>query len=373
MNFHKLILSLAVVGVVSTANASQCNVEAGAEKALVSAIVQNNVSCANEAIQKGAAIDKAIAKYLIRNGTIQESQDGSYSENFAPIFLASYLGRTEIVKNMISKGVDLRATSEFQKETALAWAVSGKRADVAAALVAAGADVNQQMNKEYVAGSPFTALHIAAGNGHVPSAKVLVEAGADIEAVRGDYGDTPLFSALEHYKEDNKADMVKYLVSVGADVNFLPRNGGKVSVNSLWYAAANGDVEIGSLLIQKGADVNYQHPEISIWGVLNVAAGDGHIDFVKLLIANKANLNQKTADDGFTVMHEAALNGNAEMVKLLAKGGAYLNELVKNYQDRDGKNLGDVTPLDLAISKGNTQAAQTLRKLGAKKASELKK
>ena len=67
----------------------------------------------------------------------------------------------------------------------------------------------------------LTPLHWASGHGRVDLAKVLVAAGADIDAQRNN-GNTPLHEAA-NYK---KPDLVTYLVLQGADVN-LTNNEGK--------------------------------------------------------------------------------------------------------------------------------------------------
>ena len=62
-------------------------------------------------------------------------------------------------------------------------------------------------------GSSYTALHIAAYNGHLEAAALLIERGAKVNLVSG-YRETPLDSA--HHAYQNITEMVAFLKSKGA-------------------------------------------------------------------------------------------------------------------------------------------------------------
>src|SRR6266702_5988082 len=61
--------------------------------------------------------------------------------------------------------------------------------------------------------------------------------------------------------------------------------------DDLWAAAKKGDVKAVKELIDKGADVNAATPYGAT--ALSYAADKGHLEVVKLLLANKANVNTK--------------------------------------------------------------------------------
>ena len=61
----------------------------------------------------------------------------------------------------------------------------------------------------------WTALHFAASNGHVDVAKVLIQNGADVNAVHNEVKRT----ALHHAAEYGHVDVAKVLIQNGADVN----------------------------------------------------------------------------------------------------------------------------------------------------------
>ena len=83
-------------------------------------------------------------------------------------------GSVEGVKSLLARGADTSAKDIEQGQTALMWAVSQKHPDVAQALIAKGADIHARSK------GGFTPLLFAARVGDIGSARVLLEAGADV-------------------------------------------------------------------------------------------------------------------------------------------------------------------------------------------------
>ena len=84
------------------------------------------------------------------------------------------------------------------------------------------------------------------------------------------------------------------------------------------------------------------------------AAASGRLDVVKLLVARKARLTSTPGQT--TILHQAAMSGDVPTIEyLLTKG------LALNAKDMDGE-----TPLQRAVGRGNTAAAELLKKKGAK-------
>ncbi len=139
--------------------------------------------------------------------------------------------------------------------------------------------------------SPF--FRQAAENGLVEDAKVLIEAGLDINQ-KDNYGWTLFHSAA---LTDN-AKIAQFLLKAGADKNAKD----KYEYTPMHFAAKYGNIEVIKLLLKAGADKNVKN------------------------------------NHEYTPMHFAAKYGNIEVVKLLLKAGADLS--VKN-------NCAE-TPLDTA-------------------------
>ncbi len=144
------------------------------------------------------------------------------------------------------------------------------------ALLKKGADVNAAQ------GDGMTALHWAAENGNTDLVRMLLSAGANREAVtrNGDY--TPLHMAS---KAGNGAVVVA-LLDGGSRVDAVTTTGG---VTALHFAAGSGSTEAVSALLDHGADANARETS---WGqtALMWAAAYDRLDAVKLLISRGADV-----------------------------------------------------------------------------------
>lgn len=95
----------------------------------------------------------------------------------------------------------------------------------------------------------------------------------------------------------------------------------------LCVAAMNGHVSIIQLLLARGANVNYKDPE----GVtpLMYAAREGRLDAVKALIEQKAEI-EATTQLGETALMGAVGHGHVDVAKLLVEKGANLKAQMNN-------------------------------------------
>lgn len=95
----------------------------------------------------------------------------------------------------------------------------------------------------------WTPLHLAAHYGHPETVAILLHNNTPVNIRSANQmANTPLHAALA----GRRADVVKILVDAGADVN-ARQHGGWVPLHS---AAANGDRAMVDLLIARGADRN---------------------------------------------------------------------------------------------------------------------
>ena len=93
----------------------------------------------------------------------------------------------------------------------------------------------------------FTALHIAVVEGELNNARILLEAGADINA-KNSFGETPLHRAV--ITENIK--VLEFLISNGADINAL-KNRGFTPLHKAVYYHKNESVKF---LLKNGADIS---------------------------------------------------------------------------------------------------------------------
>jgi ankyrin len=188
-------------------------------------------------------------------------------------------------------------------------------AAAAGAAAARGAGEDETDDNEVVVaglvgsgGGGLTALVFAAREGDLESAKLLVDAGADVNQTT-EYGWTPLLTATNnrHYQ------LGKYLLEHGADVN----KANKGSWTPLYIATDNRNIE--------GGDYPVPKPDMD------------HLDFIKLLLEHGADPNARAKDntltrtiftmqwffeEGCTPFVRAAQSSDTELMQLLLDWGA---------------------------------------------------
>lgn len=98
----------------------------------------------------------------------------------------------------------------------------------------------------------FTALMGAARNGHTDVAKLLIDSGANVNAVNG-YRTIPLMFAVGDL--DDYPDMVRLLLEAGADVNFTDCGG-----NTALDLAQIGGLEKSIAVLKSWGGVNSGQP-----------------------------------------------------------------------------------------------------------------
>lgn len=189
------------------------------------------------------------------------------------------------------------------------------------ALLVAGADPSK------AASTGGTPLMAAATSGSVDAVKLLVDAGADLNAREKTNGQTALmFAAWE-----NRADVIRLLLTRGA-------HPGLASFVTLLDEPRFDDDGL-PLPKRKGE----QSGGSSVMGgmtALLFASRDGNLDAVQALLESGADVNQVSGGDGTSAINIAIANGHYSVGKYLLDHGA----------DPNLPNLDGLTPLYATVN-----------------------
>ena len=373
--------------------------------ARVSATNREGVTPLQLAAMNGSApmIDKLLKAGANPNAALTPSGDTA-------LMMAARTGKPEAVTVLLESGADVNAKESWGGTTPLMWAVSERHTAAVKLLLDHGADANARSNfvaaangrgfegrtpiaaktdqkvEEFASGW-LTPLMFAAREGDLESARLLVNAGANVNAIAGDgkdalglaifngnyelgsflidsrsdvnhadtQGFTPLFWAVDRRNMETAPNfpwmvtadplpLIKKLLDAGANPNALINNTPRarmragspriVFATALMRAAFSADLELVKLLLSHNADPKI----ISSDGetMVEAAAGLGFIqgyskgktagerlEVVKLFVGLGADVNQ--ADDyGITPLMVAGNMGDTAIIQYLADAGADL-------------------------------------------------
>ena|SRR5689334_11338047 len=127
-------------------------------------------------------------------------------DGFTPLHLASFFGKTAVAKALIDAGAEPGAVSVNEMRVQpLHSAAASRNVEICRLLIAAGADVNAKQR------DGFTPLHAAAQHGDVELVELLLSAGADPSIAKDD-GGTPADTA----ETEGHVDVARRLREVAA-------------------------------------------------------------------------------------------------------------------------------------------------------------
>ncbi|XP_055679921.1 ankyrin repeat and KH domain-containing protein mask isoform X9 [Lutzomyia longipalpis] len=306
-----------------------------------------------------------LVELLISRGANIEHRD---KKGFTPLILAATAGHDKVVEALLKYGAEMEAQSERTKDTPLSLACSGGRYEVVELLLNIGA------NKEHRNVSDYTPLSLAASGGYVNIIKLLLSHGAEINSRTGSkLGISPLMLAAMN----GHTQAVKLLLDMGSDINaqietnrntaltlacfqgrhevvnlLLERKANvehraKTGLTPLMEAASGGYIDVGRVLLDKGADVNAAPVPSSRDTALTIAADKGHVKFVELLLYRGAAVEVKNKK-GNSPLWLAANGGHLAVVEILYAHDA----------DIDSQDNRKVSCLMAAFRKGHTKVVK---------------
>ena len=279
---------------------------------------------------------------LTKGADVHNVSDSDYSwctYLMSPLHEAVARGHDSVVRLLLSHGAGIH-TEDWLDRTPLQVACEYGRLKTAELLLEEGADVNWPVNSSSEhAASP---LQAAASHSDESLIMLLLDKGADIDAQSGFYGSALLRAC---FKGEEK--IVNLLIDRGASVNAY----GGYYHSPLQAASHMGYETICRILINHGADVNAAGGE---YGSALHAACKNRETIVRLLIDNSANINAQGGRYG-SPLNAACANNSDSIVKLLLDNGANINL----------DDLGRGTPLQSAAAMGNEARFLQLLDMGA--------
>jgi ankyrin repeat protein len=234
-------------------------------------------------------------------------------------------GNADAVKILLAHGADVNARESYRGQTALMWAAGERHPEVVRLLLAHGADwrlleVSREtkLPKLSAASSvtPFarggmTAFLFTAREGDIETAKVMLDAGVDINQTDVDGTNALVFSAM-----NKQYSFAKFLLDRGADPNITDIKG-----RAALYAAIDMRNEDWTALPSRKQEDPYSS-----------------LDLIRAIVAHGANVNaaltkplpgrsgmdggDTTLDDGATPLMRAARSGDVAVMRVLLDAGA---------------------------------------------------
>lgn len=243
------------------------------------------------------------------------------------------------------------------KNLPLIIALQNNRQDIAKLLIENGAYVNQENNENH------TSLFEAVEEFNIENVKFLLDNGADpnipeyqdeiqnatflpiwkaetveIAQLLIDYGakflerfDDEDESILTHVSDIGNADLVKFYINQGLDVNHVDENG-----TPLTHAIDGKNIEVAEILLNNGADPNIEHQDHTL---LQLSITKKKKRLMKALLLHGANPFMKDNTDHNALDSARTINtDNVLATKILKEYAKHLKEYAKNLKRKREEN-----------------------------------
>lgn len=292
-----------------------------------------------------------VAEFLVDSGA---EVDGMSKSGVTPLWLAANQGKTDVMKFLLGKGAD-PSNTRSDGVSALMTACIGGHTDAIKLLLQSGASQQPSEN------DAVTPLMNAAESGALDAVKVLVGhlGGSDDKAAVLNLVSQTGFTALIIAAAQGHSAVVEYLLDAGADANLAAENG----VNALMYAASNNHVDTIKVLLDKGkTPIDSRHSNQGT--ALLEACTAGASDAVRYLLERGAEVDF-TDSDGVTPLMAVASQAKleAQTAVLDAVKAKYSGDDLLRHVNLYSHSGGSAVMF--AASAGNVEIAKDLLDIGA--------
>ena len=207
--------------------------------------------------------------------------------------------------------------------------------------------------------------------GNLAQVKEWLQSHPSLAQSRSETGETPILTAIFYGRKEIK----DFLLSRGIELDIFEAaaagNSGRITqlisqdsslVNAfspqgfpaLALAAFCAHLDIVKFLISKGADVNAVARNATGYTALTASVTSGQVEITAALLAAGAKANYRYGQ-GHSPLHSAAASGSAPLVTMLLDHGA----------DPLGRMEDGQTPISLAESKGHKEIVSLLKQRAA--------
>ena len=272
-------------------------------------------------------------------------------------------GAPAVVKMLLAKNADLKATSQYAP-TLFFWGLNKNDLKLSKLILEKSTEINAKEGKMEV-----TALALAIIFGQSKNVRLLLDNGADPNTTF----------------QYNKKSLFATISEVNPAFELPEEDVEDKQVPALVYSILSGQTDISNALIEKGADITKKNKEGDT--ILMLASKEGQVPVVKMLIQKGADVNDKN-DLGMTALMWASIESSSGVTKALVESGAELDatdnagwtalmyaskgdfdsarELIDNGADVNIKNNDNDTALMWAKWLENASIVGLLEQAGAK-------
>ncbi|MDE1463242.1 ankyrin repeat domain-containing protein [Spartinivicinus poritis] len=231
---------------------------------------------------------------------VRVDSSSSYSRRTTPLMLAAEAGHYKAVELLVKNKASTERLDQYGN-TPLMLAAGAGHPEVVNALLKYGADI-----ESYTQPQDYTPLMKAAANGEVAIVALLLRHGANLHAKSWDER-----TALMHAATNDRGEVIRLLVENKAKFEAEDDEG----KTALMIAAEKNSLNAAKVLLELGAKPNHFGLR-KTWHPLTLAAKNGHLEMIKLLLENGADI--KAHSKLHSAEHYARKHGHLDVAEFLA-------------------------------------------------------
>lgn len=257
-------------------------------------------------------------------------------EHWKPVSSLSqeaYNGRTKQLAELLKEGDDVNQRDPDGK-TPLMWAVIGAEYPAATLLVQSGAEVNFRDNNDHTALMLVSLDNQYFGDVILPAKK------------------RRFICLKELFRKQAHIDMAKLLIGAGADIEARDSYPG---ATALMHAAFSSDAKYVRFLLDRGATLSDRNDQADVMVWIE------DIDILRILVTTGVDIDIQWGGSGWNALLRACDRGDGKMVKELIKYGANVNVVIGG----PSSMYRGYTPLRFAEEGKNRKIVEMLKAAGA--------